>query len=89
MRIKKFYKIGGHKVKVVFKKLEKNIATSSLVDNLIEIDIGATQDQRESALIHEFGHFINSTFSRGKNHIILDSLSEQLYQIFKDNNMLK
>lgn len=89
MRIKKFYKIGGHKVRVIFKKLGKNIALSSLTDNTIEIDISATQDQRESALIHEFGHFINSTFSRGKNHIILDSLAEQYYQILKDNKMLR
>lgn len=53
--------------------------------NVIYIDSSLTQEGKEITLIHEALHAMNSTMS----HEFLDSLSQQLYQFLKDNNLLK
>lgn len=84
MRIKKFYKIGGHKVKIVFKDI-KNLGEADVAKNIIYLSTKLKKDQKESVLIHEILHFLNTTIG----HATHDSLSEQIYQVLKDNKMLK
>lgn len=86
MKIPKQLKIGGHVYKVLLKDLDKSVCgDSDRVKNLIRIDSNFPQNQREVTLIHEILHCINNEF----NHALLDSLAEQLYQVLKDNNLLK
>lgn len=53
--------------------------------NSILIGSDLSPEAKEITLIHEALHCMNSTV----NHEFLDSLSEQLYQFFKDNNFLR
>ena len=84
MTIPKKLKIGAHtfKVRVVpldkCGELDRERMTISLDDRLHESQRGAT-------LFHEIFHGINNEL----DHTILDSLAEQLYQVFSDNDLLK
>lgn len=51
----------------------------------IYINADMTREAQETTLIHEVLHCLNSTMS----HEFLDSLAEQLYQVFSDNKLLK
>jgi len=92
MKIPKTLKIGGHIVKIDYTQdLENDNGNSDFSKNLISICKTLPQDQKESTLIHEILHFLNSTLG-GENtlsHCLLDSLAEQIYQVLKDNNLLK
>lgn len=44
-----------------------------------------TPSQRESTFIHETLHAINNEL----DHVLLDSLAEQLYQFLADNKLLR
>lgn len=85
MKFPKELKIGGHKFTVVLKELEKDLGCTDYTKNIITIDINLPQDQKEATLIHEIMHCMNTTLE----HQLLDSLSEQMYQVLKDNNLLK
>lgn len=52
---------------------------------LISIRKDLMDTQRESTLFHEIFHVLNSEL----DHVILDGLAEQLYQVLKDNRMLR
>ena len=77
MSIPKNLKIGGHQIKVLIKPMWKG------GDNEIWIKAELSDTQMESTLVHEILHGINSTL----DHVVLDSLSEQLYQVLKDNKL--
>ena len=48
------------------------------------------QTHKEATLIHEIFHVMNSTIGVSKvGHSLLDSLSEQFYQVLHDNKMLR
>lgn len=53
--------------------------------NTIYIRESLTQEAKEVTLIHEILHCCNTTM----NHEFLDSLSEQIYQVFKDNDIIR
>lgn len=53
--------------------------------DIIYIGADLSQSAQEITLIHEALHAMNSTI----NHEFLDSLSEQIYAFFKENNLLK
>lgn len=55
------------------------------VGNVIFIREDLSQEAKEITLFHEALHAMNSTM----NHEFLDSLTEQLYQFLKDNQLLK
>lgn len=83
-------KIGGHNYLIKIGKLDDKLAecdydsATVYISNTIKI-----QTIKESALIHEILHACNSTFGQeGIEHALLDSLAEQVYQVFKDNNLL-
>jgi hypothetical protein len=41
------------------------------------------QAQKEATFLHEIGHTINTSI----DHALLDSLTMQIYQVLKDNNL--
>lgn len=91
MNIPKKLHIGGHDFKVEIKKMEQGEAGQcSYNKNIITIDSDLAQSQREATLFHEIFHAINSEFhSSLMGHAWMESLSQQLYQVLKDNKMLK
>ncbi len=82
-------KIGGHSFTIElvegFKSEDDDMGECISAKNLIKIRKGMVQDQMEASLIHEIFHAINTTL----DHELLDSISEQFYQVLKDNNLLK
>lgn len=88
MIIPKKLKIGGHEYKVIVSTENLGADDYGELDmetNTISISPRIPQTNKESTLIHEIMHAINTTL----DHELLDSLSEQLYQVLKDNNLLK
>lgn len=53
--------------------------------NTIYIRECLSQEAKEVTFIHEILHCCNTTM----NHEFLDSLAEQLYQVFKDSNLFR
>ena len=93
MKIPKKLKIGGHSVKVVFtdRLPDNDCGYADFENDLIKIDAKLSQSMKEITLIHEIFHWINSDFhSDGViSHSLLESLSQQFYQVLKDNRLLK
>jgi hypothetical protein len=85
-------KIGGHTIKVSVEDLSKeNIAGEfDSSKNLIRIAAENTTSQQEATLFHEIFHVLNSEMGgEGYAHALLESLSQQIYAVLKDNDMLK
>lgn len=91
MRIPNKLKIGGHIVKVEIANLRPELDGEFNGDkNIISISKSIPQSRKEATLIHEILHAMNATLGEtSTGHIFLDSLSEQLYQVLKDNHLLK
>jgi hypothetical protein len=92
MKIPQTLKIGGHIVSIdCSQELENENGNSKFSKNLINICKTLPQDQQEATLIHEILHYLNSTLGGEStlSHCLLDSLAEQIYQVLKDNNLLK
>lgn len=88
MNIPKQLKIGGHLVKIIEKdgfNADSDCGEFLIDKNTITIRKDMPQDQKEATLIHEIIHVCNTTL----DHELLDSVSEQIYQVLKDNNLLK
>lgn len=92
MEIPKELKIGGITYQIILsnKWYEDNGADGETFydnenGNAIYIRESLTQEAKEVTLIHESLHAMNSTI----NHEFLDSLSEQIYQLLKDNKLLR
>jgi hypothetical protein len=84
MKIPSKLKIGGHVFRVVVKEMSECGLTKRTL-NEIWIANDLSQTQKEVTLIHEILHAINGE----QDHKLLDSFSEQIYQVLKDNNLLK
>lgn len=90
MKIPKTLKIGGHVVRIDCSKvLEDENGHASLQENTIRVCASLPKSQKEATLVHEIFHFLNTTLDEGDGHRLLDSLSEQLYQVLSDNRMLR
>lgn len=91
MEIPQELKIGGHRMRVELVDLPDDI--DGEYDNqelLISINRNLPQSMKESTLIHEIMHALNGTFdSETFAHSLLDSMAEQLYQVLKDNQLLR
>ena len=77
-------KIGAREIKIIHKKM-KDLGIAHYDRSEIWLQKGIAKEAQEAVLIHEIGHFLNSTMS----HAVWDSLSEQLYATLKINKMLK
>lgn len=89
MEIPQELKIGGHIYKVRCKEGTGSdmdvLGLCNSNENIITINAGAVQSQKEATLIHEILHAING----GLSEPIVHSLGEQLFQVLKDNDLLK
>lgn len=77
-------KIGAHRVTVRYKELSgEQLGLFNRENNTITIHPTLTPSQKDSTLIHEIMHVLNSEV----NHTYLDGLSEQLLQVLNDNKL--
>lgn len=77
-------KVGGHIVKVREMRMD-SCGEFDRQTNTIVLADHLSQSQRESTFFHELFHVLNNEL----DHALLDSLAEQLYQVFSDNNLLR
>ena len=81
-------KIGGHLVTVKFDNLKDANGEFDWNTNTISLEKDLPDDQKQSAFIHECLHAMNSSWGDGDfGHALLDSLSEQIYQLLRDNDI--
>lgn len=84
-------KIGGHQVELIIKNVngKEYIGITDFNIPSITIDSETCQSLKESSLIHEAIHMMNTTID-GENmgHAFIDGLSEQIYQFLSDNGLL-
>ena len=82
--------IGGHLFTVTVEELDANNGETDWVTSTITIDSRLPQSHKEATLIHEILHVCNPTMDADVlGHALLDSLSEQLYQVLKHNGLLQ
>lgn len=80
--------IGGHKIRVVEKDLDDFYGEFDFETNTIFIHKHMSQGQKDSTLLHEIFHVLLPTVGDTEfGHAWIDSLSQQLYQVFRDNIM--
>jgi hypothetical protein len=89
MIIPKSLKIGGHIYKIIQDDTGEDLGFTYTGKLEIHLDKEMKKSQKEAILLHEIFHCLNTTFDKGDRHAILDSIAEQLYQVLKDNNLLK
>lgn len=90
MKIPQKLKIGGITFKVKLAshwpdRKEHTYGETDYITHTIFIDEGISEQYQAIALFHEILHCLNITM----NHVFLDSLSHQLYQVFSDNKLLR
>lgn len=83
MKIPKTLKIGGHTVPI--KILPALPADGYYVHDSSHIELRKelNSSMKEQTLLHEIFHAINSEL----DHPLMESLSQQLYQVLKDNKL--
>lgn len=87
----KTLKIGGHQVQVIIKDVnnEDYIGLTDFNVPSITIDKDTCQSFKESALIHEIIHCLNTSIDGSEiGHIFVDSFAEQMYQVLNENGLL-
>lgn len=90
MEIPPKLRLGGHDITVDCSiELQGADGEWNPKTNTINICSALAQSQKESALIHEIMHVMNAVFNQGVEHLLLDSLANQLYAALKDNDLLK
>lgn len=81
-------RIGGHTIKVIYTDLPDGVdGEFSTEDNTIRISKDIAESQQEATLLHEIMHVLNAQFDEGVFHVLLESLSQQLFQVLKDNKL--
>jgi hypothetical protein len=91
MKIPKRLKVGGQVIEIESSKELPGVnGDFSAAKNLIRICKTLPQSQKEVTLFHELLHALNSEMSTTHvGHMLLESLSQQLYQVLKDNHLLR
>jgi hypothetical protein len=95
MKIPNKLKIGGHQLEVKIENLnskEPKCATTFVAGNKIILNSQICPSQREESFLHEIIHHI--LFHAGYNELVFEeklvqSLASGLYQVLKDNDLLK
>lgn len=91
MKIPNQLKIGGHTYKVrVIEFTNDGYGEEKHTPQEIIINKSLSQTQKEATLIHEIMG-VNNAVMHGSDtlHALLEATSQQLYQVLKDNNLLK
>lgn len=88
MRIPRSVVVGGRKIKVeivdvVDSNDPKCVGLADYTNGLILIKKKMKRSAQEAVFIHELFHHCNSSMHHG----LLDSLAEQVYQVFKVNKL--
>ena len=78
MRIPRKLKLRGRTIRVRHVKMD-DLGIADFAKSEILLKKGMKREAKEATLIHEILHHINSTLP----HTTVDSLAEQLYQVFK------
>lgn len=85
MKIPKKLKIGAHIFTVEYKELDEKLGELDRENNTLRLHDRLPENQLMVTLIHEAFHAMNSEL----NHVVLDSLAEQMYAFLKENDFLK
>ena len=83
MKLPKQLKIGGHTVPVTLKADLSADGYYVHDSDTIELREELSPVMREQTLLHEIFHCLNSEL----DHVVLESLSQQLYQVLVDNKL--
>lgn len=94
MKIPKKIKIGGKIYRVIIENLRDKAGSGDMsmvhpAQQKIWISNEMVQEQQESCFIHEIIEGIKFDNDLKLTHQTLQTLGEQLYQVFKDNKLLK
>ena len=94
MKIPKTVKIGGHIYDVAIQAREKEngvnkLGSSSVYQNKIWLTNEQPQSQMESTFFHEIIEVISALNKLELSEDKICILENQLYQVLKDNNLLK
>lgn len=84
MKIPSSLKVGAHTIKVRTVTLDKCGEFNREKQTIFLAD-WLPETQREATFIHELLHALNNEL----DHALLDSLAEQLYQVMRDNRLLR
>lgn len=88
MKLPSKLKIGGHVVHVELVEME-DCGTFDPKTNRIRISKDLPDSQQGATFFHEILHAINQNLGDGTEHILLESIAQQLYQVFSDNKLLR
>ena len=88
MTIPQTVKIGALEYKVVVTPDIDNCGDFDSLTGTIRINGSMPPREQEATFFHEAMHAMNSEFSDGAMHALLASLSLQLYQFLKENQLL-
>lgn len=83
MVIPKTIKIGGHTFDVQVTPLDDKCGDVSRNKGLIRVSSGLTKSNQAVTFLHEIFHVMNGEL----NETIIDSFSEQMYQVLHDNKL--
>jgi len=94
MKIPDKVKIGGKSYEIIIQNLRKETASGefSMLQPAVQriwISNEMTQEQQEVSFFHEIIEAIKFDNDLESTHQTLQTLTEQLYQVLKDNNLLK
>lgn len=94
MKIPNQLNIGGQKYDVIitdrFKKDgQSSIGSCQPIHNKVWIEKDIPKTQQESTFLHEIIEVINSNNDLGMTHQQISTLETQLYQVLKENQLLK
>lgn len=62
-----------------------DLGLADYAGGLILIKKGMKRSAQEATFIHELFHHMNTTAS----HVLIDSLAEQTYQVFRNNKLFR
>ena len=94
MKIPKQIKIGGHICKIIFRDRVKedgidHLGSYNVRCSKIWIANDLTKSQQESTFLHEIIEAIDYCNQLELNHKQITTLEHNLYQVLKDNKLLK
>jgi hypothetical protein len=89
MKIPSSLKVGAHTFEIVRAPLDDKVGETNTCDCKITLHDDLKDSVLGAAFIHEIIHACNSTLGdTALGHALIDSLSEQLYQVLSDNGLL-